>query len=352
MRWRRPPALERGPLDHPIALRGRLWVGDGTAYDDGCVVVDADGSVSACGEAAAVEVPYGARVIEAAWVGPGLVDEHVHLAFGDPEHALARGVVEVRDLGAPPPDAVRWRQLDAPRTLVAGPLLTAPGGYPSRSWGSGGFAAFVDDLGQTQRLVAGLATQVDMVKVALEPAAGPVPSAELVRAIVTAAHEADKPVTAHALSVTMVERALDAGVDELAHTPTEPLPAELVARIAAMGVRVVSTLHTFVAGGAGRAPVDNAAALVAAGASVRYGTDLGNAQTRPGAEPRELDLLAGDVGLGREGALAAATRAIRVAEPAGLVALPGDPLRDFSSYRDPVAVIVRATGLLAPVAGG
>lgn len=145
MRWRRRPALQRRAIEHPVALRGALWVGDGTSYDDGRVVVGTDGLVQAVGPADAVDVPADAEPIEVPWVGPGIVDAHVHLAFGDPDHALAHGVVAVRDLGAPPADAVRWRKLEAPRVQVAGPLLTAPGGYPSKSWGSAGFAAFVDD---------------------------------------------------------------------------------------------------------------------------------------------------------------------------------------------------------------
>lgn len=346
MRWRRRPALERASLAQPLVLRGHLWVGDGTTYDDGCVVVGTDGMVTACGESGGVDLPFGAHEVAAVWIGPGIVDEHVHLAFGDPEHALRHSVVEVCDLGAPPADAVRFRQLAAPLTRVAGPLLTAPGGYPSRSWGSAGFAAFVDDPEQAQRLVSGLVTQVDVVKVALEPEGGPVPTAELVHAIVEAAHAANLPVAAHALSVAMVERALDAGVDRLAHTPTGALPAELVSRLVESDTTVVSTLHTFVASGDGNAAVANAAALVAAGGLLRYGTDLGNAHTRPGAEPKELALLAHDVGMGTAGALRAATHPVRIVEPARLVALSADPHDDLETFRNPAAVVCGTTMLL------
>ena len=340
MRWRRAGGLQRANVERPLALRGALWVGDGASYDDGRVVVGVDGTVTALGAARDVEAPFGAQEISAAWVGPGIVDAHVHLAFGDPEHALAHGVVAVRDLGAPPADAVRWRQLDAPRVEVAGPLLTAPGGYPSRSWGSAGFAAFVDDADQAHRLVRGLATQVDVVKVALEPGGGPVPSVEVLDAIVAAAHESGLPVTVHALTAEMVDRALTAGVDELAHTPTERLPAETVQRVAAAGTTVVSTLQTFVAGGTGDGALDNAAALVEAGATLRYGTDLGNAGTRPGVDPRELVLLADRVGLGADGALRAATAPLALGSAAALVALKADPRRNPGAWRDPVAVVV------------
>jgi imidazolonepropionase-like amidohydrolase len=241
-----------------------------------------------------------------------------------------------------------WRGTAVPRVQVAGPLLTAPGGYPSTSWGRDGFAAFIDDPDQTRRLVTGLAGQVDVVKLALEPRSGPVPTPAVCAAVVEAAHEAGRDVACHALSLDMVERALDAGVDELAHTPIEQLPAELVTRIAAAGIRVVSTLHTFVAGGDGRAAVANAAALAAAGVPLRYGTDLGNAGIRAGADVRELELLAHKVGLGADAALRAATEPIRLGSTVGLVVLDADPRADPGAWRYPRAVAVGGTLLLRP----
>lgn len=324
------------------AFTGRLWCGDGREFDSGRVVVDATGVVTAMGPADEVAAPFGVLDIGSAWIGPGLVDAHVHLAFGSPDEILARGVVAVRDLGAPPHKAVQWRELAAPRTEVAGPLLTSPGGYPSTSWGRDGFAAFVDDVDQSVRLVEGLATQVDVIKLALEPRAGPVPSADICAAIVETAHAAGLEVTCHALTRAMVEQALDAGVDELAHTPLERLPNAMVDRIAAAGVRVISTLQTHRRAGDVFA---NATALAAAGVTVRYGTDLGNAGTKPGADPRELDLLA-RTGLGAEGALLAATEPIRIGAPAGLVALLEDPRGNSQAWTMPHAVMAGPTLLL------
>jgi imidazolonepropionase-like amidohydrolase len=338
--------LKQDTIGSGVALFGRLWRGDAVDYDEGRVVVGADGLVIASGAAADVPVPFGVLEIDGGWVGPGLTDAHVHLAFGAAADCLAHGVVAVRDLGAPPIDALAWRAGAAPRVEIAGPLVTAPGGYPSRSWGSNGFAAFVDDPDQARRLVAGLAAQVDVVKLALEPRGGPVPDPATCAAVVEAAHAAGRRVTCHALTVAMVERALDAGVDELAHTPTEPLSAELVARVAAAGVRVVSTLHTFAVGGDGAAAVANAAALVAAGVDIRYGTDLGNAGIKPGADLRELALLAIDVGLGAEGTLRSATTPVTDGHPAGLVVLDDDPRDRPSAWRHPRAVVVGTTLLL------
>jgi imidazolonepropionase-like amidohydrolase len=337
--------LREDTLGPGVVLHGFVWRGDGTTYDDGRVVVGADGVVAAVGPSADVDVPYGCLEVDVPWVGPGLCDAHVHLAFGEPRDLLAAGVTAVRDLGAPPTDALAWRRSEDLAVEVAGPLLTAPGGYPSTSWGSAGFAAFVDDPEQATRLVSGLATTVDVVKLALEPRSGPVPDAATCRAVVDAAHAVGRRVTCHALSTSMVERALDAGVDELAHTPTDVLPDELVQRLAATGTRVVSTLHTFVRGGVGDAARHNAAALLAAGVDVRYGTDLGNTGTRPGADAKELEMLAA-AGLPAEEVLRAATRPVEVGQRAGVLGLDGDPRQRWSLLRQARVVAAGTTLLL------
>jgi imidazolonepropionase-like amidohydrolase len=341
-------------LGRGVALRGTVWRGGAAEPSPGLVVVDGGGTVAAVAPDDAW-LPADLPVLGGpdCWVGPGIVDAHVHLGFGGPELALAGGVVGVRDLGAPLERALEWRSSERPMVAVAGPVLTSPDGYPSQSWGAAGFAAFAGSVEAAASVVKELAASgVDLVKVALEPGAGwPVPQPPVVRALVEAAHDAGLPVTAHALSVEMVIRALDAGVDELAHTPVQRLPEPLVHRIAGAGIPVVSTLQTFFSAGQGRAAAANAADLHRAGVSLVYGTDLGNGGTRPGADPRELDRLA-DAGLGRLGALRAATETaaaapgmrcgtgrIEVGRPAALVLLSGDPLVEPHVWRHPLAVL-------------
>ena len=368
-----------GSLGRGVALRGIVWPGgDATPYD-GVVLVGPDGRIARIGPTASVPIPVGVRVIGAAhtWVGPGIVDAHVHLAVGPAsgpgagtastgavgaaEDALRGGVVGVRDLGAPRSVALRIRTghrrpaRGLPQVGVAGPILTATGGYPSRSWGAAGFASFLTGPAHARLVVRGLAGDgVDVVKVAVErgPDGGwPVPPTAVLRAVVDAAHGAGLRVVAHALTAEAVGRVLDAGADELAHTPAERLPEPLVDRIAAAGVPVVSTLQTFFSGGGGRAAAENAAALHRAGVRLVYGTDLGNAGTRSGVDPRELDRLA-DAGLGRLGALRAATeRSAAVAgvrlrtgrleqgAPAAVVLLNGDPLVEPGVWARPRAVV-------------
>lgn len=337
-------------------LRGRLWPGGGELpIDDAVVVVDVDGMVAAYGPAHLVDLPEGAPVVHGAWVGPGVVDAHVHLAFGSAAEMVRGGVVGMRDLGAPLEDAERWRcDASVGGVAVSGPILTAPGGYPSRSWGARGFARFLGSPGEARRAVDSLvAADVDVVKVALEPAGGlPVLSADVVAAVVAAAHDAGLAVVCHALTADLVGVALDAGVDEFAHMPVERLPTHLVARLALAGTPIVSTLHTLTAAGGEQelGVLTNARALVGAGVPVVYGTDLGNDATTTGVDPVELRLLA-EAGLGAEGALRAAVEGaptvhglrgrwpgtIRVGQPVQAVVLGEDPLQQPQAWAAPVA---------------
>ncbi|HEX2902836.1 MAG TPA: amidohydrolase family protein [Jatrophihabitans sp.] len=353
-----------------VAFAGTVWPGGAAEPRPGVLVVDGAGRVAELrvdrdGLPADLLVLGGANH----WVVPGLIDAHVHLAFDEPARPDAHGqfrvsgygtgLVGLRDLGAPIAWARRWRtghRATAPAQpyiAVAGPVLTAAGGYPSRSWGADGFAEFVSSPAQARWVVQRLASEgVDLIKVALEPgpAGWPVPEPAVVRSVVHAAHQIGLPVVAHALTADMVSRAVSAGVDELAHTPTERLAPEQVELIANAGIAVTSTLQTFFADGAGRSAAANAADLIAAGVRLQYGTDLGNAGTRPGVDPRELDRLAA-AGLGRLGALRAATEwaataagmhrrtgLLRVGEPADLVLLPSSPLVEPGVFRTPSAV--------------
>ncbi|MCW2524494.1 MAG: hypothetical protein JWO63_2829 [Frankiales bacterium] len=351
-----------------VAFAGTVWAGGAEEPRVGTVIVDGSGRIAEIGYGPRPNLPYELLTLggESHWVVPGITDAHVHLGF-DPAQpwisgsvsGLATGLVGVRDLGAPMRWAALWRTghrappPGSPFVAVAGPILTAPGGYPSRSWGAGGYAEFVDSAAHARSRVQHLAADgVDVIKCAIDGGGRdwPVLEPEVLRAVVDTAHSLGLAVVAHALSAEWVARALDARVDELAHTPNERLSPELVQRIADQGVSVTSTLQTFFSSGTGRVAADNAADLVAAGVRLRYGTDLGNAGTKPGVDPRELDRLA-DTGLGRLGALRAATEysaqaagmrqrsgRLVVGQPAALVLLPFSPLAEPGVWRTPAAV--------------
>src|SRR5206468_2891960 len=189
----------RQELGRGLALRGTVWPGgDAVPAADWLVVVAADGTVAMMGPAGRLDLPGDLPVLggSGCWVGPGVVDCHVHLAFGGPELALPAGVLAVRDLGAPRELALRWRMghrrpaAGMPRVAVAGRIVTAPGGYPSQTWGAGGFAAFAGSAQSAAAVVREMAADgVDLIKIALEPGDGwPVLRPSVVRAVVDTAH--------------------------------------------------------------------------------------------------------------------------------------------------------------------
>src|SRR5262245_16566545 len=187
-------------------FRGDLWRGGAAEPEpNSVVIIDRAGEIAAVGPAAELPVPadlpsYGG---EGSWLGPGLVDAHVHLAFGRLEEMLSGGVVAVRDVGSPLQAGLRW--LVAPRgpaVAVAGPHRTAAGGNPTSRWGTLGLSAPVTSPERARGgVTAPSRAGIQLIKIALEPAVGqPVPSAALTRAVVGAAREAGIEVVAHALS--------------------------------------------------------------------------------------------------------------------------------------------------------
>lgn len=359
-----------------VAFVGTVWTGGATQPSFGIVVVDGAGRIADIRPDRA-GLPSDLLVLGGVnhWVVPGVVDAHVHLsqptdatAPGHWPTGLETGLVGIRDLASPLRQALAWRTGHRPPPpgwpviAVSGPVLTAPDGHQASCW-AGTTAEFVSSPAQARWTVQRLAADgVDLIKLGLDPGpdARPTLPPAVVRAVVSAAHDAGLPVLAHALSADLVGRALDAGVDELAHVPTERLPAALIERIAGSGMRVTSTLQMFFSSGHGRDAAANAADLVAAGAPLLYGTDSARSGAAPAVDPRELDRLA-NTGLGRLGALRAATEhsagaagmrrrtgRLRVGEPAALVLLPTSPLVEPGVWRTPGAVFVDGRLTVSP----
>ncbi|MHA7985933.1 amidohydrolase family protein [Rathayibacter sp. CAU 1779] len=246
---------------------------------------------------------------------PRLTDHHVHLGLIDAEPLLAGGVTSVVDLGGDPAVTGRIRTQAAfpgsmlPQVHIAGAFVTCVGGYPSmRDWAPEAAVVQVAQPDHAETAVrAQAAAGASVIKVTLNATAGPVPSPELLEAIVTAARAEGVPVAAHVEGEGMTRRALDAGVNVLAHTPfTEVLDAGLVSRISRAGTAVVSTLDIHGYGERTRESdiaADNLRHLVAAGARVLYGTDLGNGPLPLGINARELTALAA-TGLDRDALVA------------------------------------------------
>ena len=222
----------------------------------------------------------------------GLRDHHVHLGLVDRAALGSSALSAVDDLGWTSDDALDWRRSGPGgiRVRVAGPFLTAVGGYPvGRSWAPDGsvveLASAADAVVAVQRLVA---AGVDMIKVVLHTGLPLLGDHELAAAV-ESAHRLGRPVVAHSEGLGQTARALAAGVDVLAHTPwTERLPDDLVTAVAERMIMISSLAIHDGDEQAHAVAVDNLARFARAGGRVRYGTDLGNGDRSPGPDAGEL----------------------------------------------------------------
>jgi len=277
-----------GPELRPVS-------GASVAIDDGFIT-----SIASAGE---VEVPRDARTLDASGLilTPGFIDAHVHIAFHSPEEVLAGGVTTVRDLAWPPDDifplveASRKTSYGGPRVLAAGPMITAPGGYPtSAGWAPEGTGHPVSSPEEARAAVDEAHSRgAAVIKVALNPPAGPTLSAELLSAVVEAAHDRGLKVTGHVYGLDELAKAIAAGVDELAHMlmSAEEIPDARLEEMVAADMAIVPTLS--IRYDADRTiAIENLRRFIAVGGRVIYGTDLGNAGPGPGIDALETQAMA------------------------------------------------------------
>jgi imidazolonepropionase-like amidohydrolase len=224
--------------------------------------------------AEAPRAPAGSEILDAGglFLVPAFIDAHVHMSLvpGSARALVKAGVAAVLDLGAPE-RALPFGEAAPLRVRFSGPLVTAPGGYPTQSWGRDGYGLEVASEREAVSAVEQIALAgARFLKLAFDPRY-PVLAPSVARAAAAEAHRRGMLVAAHALDGDSVRRALDAGADVFAHAPLEPVPL--------LGKWVISTLRAF--GGTVRG----------LGARVVYGTDLGNEDTAPAIDAAELALL-------------------------------------------------------------
>jgi len=284
---------------------------------------------------------------------PAVADRHVHIGLADPAAVLLGGVTAVRDLAWPADvifgmaDASELPTFNGPLIRAAGPMLTAPGGYPTADgWAPAGTGLEVHGAESAAEAVRTLARRGSAaIKVSLNADAGPTPSDAELASVVQAAQDAHLPVTAHAQGSGQVERALGAGVGELAHTPWTERLSESVVEAMAKTMRIVSTLDILSYGrvtGELRVAADNLTRFRAAGGSVVYGTELSNGEIPPGIHVREALLLQEVVGMTQEEVLGAMVAGgLELGAPADLIALGRNPLEELDALGD-LRLVVRA----------
>jgi imidazolonepropionase-like amidohydrolase len=352
---------------------------DGTGVDpvvDGVVIVQ-DGRIAAVGPRAQVDIPAEARVVDVggATILPGFINAHVHAAYDeDALEAWAKGgVTTVRDMGAYRPyspelfdfrDEVNAK-LKCARMIAVGSFVNVDGGYPIVYWG--GNAVTIDSPEDARQTVHRLIDDgADVIKTAIESGVSfgqsgwPLLSPEEAAAIVEAAHERSTPVSVHVTISRDLERALDAGMDDIAHMVTDKVPDELIARMVAGDTYWVPTLELWQGVSRnypvsyGEASIDNLGRFFEAGGKVALGTDYAGAPDIDfdlGMTIHEIEGMQ-EAGMATMDIIVAATKhaahvcnldgeigTLEVGKAADILVLDGDPLEDIHALMETKMVL-------------
>src|SRR5207247_2069679 len=165
----RPPQGAEGPapsgsgdLSPTLAVRAPLaWLGPGKVIDRVSVVCDG-GRIQWVGSARLAPQADDELEVEG-FLMPGVADRHVHIGLADPGAVLLGGVTAVRDLAWPPDvifplaDASELPAFNGPLIRAAGPILTAPGGYPTTDrWAPAGTGPVIEAAAKAMRIVSTL----------------------------------------------------------------------------------------------------------------------------------------------------------------------------------------------------
>jgi imidazolonepropionase-like amidohydrolase len=246
--------------------------------------------------------------------------------------------------------------------VAAGPFITVPNGYPIVPWGATN-AVPVNSPEEARAAVNQLIDQgADIIKIALESGGDfgrPISTLSLpeASAVVEAAHARGILVSAHVTTSPDLPRALDAGVDDIAHMVVDYPSSELLARAVRQGVVWVPTLELWRVVGYGHEPraVANLHRFVEAGGTVALGTDFDgyDAPFQLGMPIIEMELMQ-QAGMSPMQIIVAATRnaarvsgrlsdlgTVEVGKIADLIVVQGDPLHDIHAMAD-VRLVLRS----------
>jgi imidazolonepropionase-like amidohydrolase len=213
--------------DRAFALVGaRLIDGTGRPPVDDAVVIVRDERIASAGPRPAVRIPAGMRVLDVrgATIAPGLWDMHAHAAQIEwlPAY-LAAGVTTVRDMGGEQPylvairDAVAGAKGLGPRMLLAG-LVDGDA--------SGAFGAVIAATPDQGRAVVDRYKKAGFEQMKLYSLLQP----DVVTAITARAHELGMTVTGHVPTSLGLIKAVEAGMDHVAHLPINGDPESPLTR--------------------------------------------------------------------------------------------------------------------------
>ena len=231
------PTLKTIPADALVIVNGIVI--DGTGADpipDGIVAMRGT-RIVAVGHKEDFAIPSEVDIIDAKGgaILPGIIDAHTHLTDNPTTRRfsfLLEGVTATCDLGGPLESMPQFEQNDttgpSARGFYAGPIITAPGGYPDAEGRGHHINYEVANPDEARAAVADLIQHgSDVIKIVLEPGpigvSWPVLSPQEVKTVVEEAHARGKLVRAHVIHADFLNISLNAGVDAIEHVPIPQL---------------------------------------------------------------------------------------------------------------------------------
>lgn len=382
----------------PIALVGSTLIdGSGGAPVPDSFILIENGQISAVGHRSQLRVAAGVeqKNVEHLTVLPGLIDSHVHISFAlgqeDPNGPAAQkiidsvlyeflkyGVTTIRDLGGAYPwivglaESIEKKQRQGPRLVVAGPILTAPGGHPAGTLLRGIERAIAtstrplvspeDARTAVRDLHAGGVALIKAVRDsrgrAYSPDRVPTLNSQILAAITEEARSLGLPVTVHWGNVDELPDIISVCPDQIEHSGYDPMSPEMIAEITSAGIAVDPTLRMMQAGSSSvdmfnRGALANVSRLHQAGAVITAGTDAPLRGLRFGESLHgELELLV-RAGLSPMEAIQAATSRpaklmkldheigmIQAGKRADLIGVAGNPAHEITNIRQ-IKLVIR-----------
>jgi CubicO group peptidase (beta-lactamase class C family) len=346
--------------------------GTGAAPVPDAIVLVNDGIIRAAGAAAKTTIPAGYVKVDlhGAYLLPGFINAHVHSAFNESNLKLwlSSGVTTVRDLGyLDVPGLVSKKNLLSSdpthaRIVAATPIITRKGGYGT---------VFIDGPEAARAAVKRFVKSgVDLIKIAIEDdlqgRRWQTLSAAEITAVVDAAHAAGMRVSAHVTHERNLSRAIDAGVDDIAHMVVEPITEDEARAVVAGGILWIPTLELWKGVSEDYSldwrdvAVRNTGIFFKAGGKVALGTDYNGYEMEfdDGFPLTEAKLLL-EAGMSPMDVIVAGTRnaaeacgraaeigTIAKGQTADLLAVARDPLADISALAEPVQVFKAGRAVL------
>jgi imidazolonepropionase-like amidohydrolase len=366
-----PTATEPGIV---FALtNGTLIDGTGRAPIPNATIVIRAGLIESVGPEASTAVPEGAEVIDVggATILPGFINAHVHSGFNEDNLKAwaSDGVTMVRDLAGP--TLFDWRDEksrdpECARLVAAGPMVSVPNGYPLVPWGSPHMLPVTSAEDARSKVTQLLEAGADIIKLAMETGEEfqrtiPCLAPEEAQAVVNTAHDHGTIASAHVLVASDLARAVEAGVDDIAHMVVDSLPDSIVDVMVAEDMLWIPTLELWHHVGYGRreSAILHLRKFVLAGGQVALGTDYDGygATFQMGMPINEMEWML-EAGMSPMQIIVAGTRnaaracnrltdlgTLEAGKTADIIVVDGNPLDDIRNLSN-VRLVVRGGGVI------